>query len=145
METLAKRIQRLRNTLNLNQTDFAGRIGRKQQTIGGWERGDRVPDYAIAALVQTFGVSERWLRTGDGEMFEARADVAAAFASQTERTLAEQFLLKKFRELSPELQNDVLGFCAFLIDENAKHLKKCLDEVADASSESGNVGDDSTP
>ena len=80
METLAKRIQRLRNTLNLNQTDFAGRIGRKQQTIGGWERGDRVPDYAIAALVQTFGVSERWLRTGDGEMFEARADVAAAFA-----------------------------------------------------------------
>lgn len=50
METLAKRIQRLRNTLNLNQTDFAGRIGRKQQTIGGWERGDRVPIMRLPRL-----------------------------------------------------------------------------------------------
>lgn len=145
MPTLAKRVKALRNALKLSQTEFAKRIGRKQQTITAWENGERnIPDFACLALVQVFNVNETWLRTGVGEMFVQQSETVEPFTGN-KRALAEQYLLEKFRELSPELQNDVLGFCAFLIDENAKHLKKCLDEVADASSESGNVGDVSTP
>lgn len=139
--TIAKRIKALRTALNLSQTVFAEKIGRKQQTITAWESGAReVPDYAYLLIAQSFDCSADWLRTGNGEMFAEQTGTAEETA-RSKRAIAEQYLLEKFRELSPELQTDVLCFCAFLIDQNAKHLKKRLDEVVDASSVDGDVGD----
>lgn len=64
------RIRELRKALNLNQTDFGNRIGIKQGSVAGYESGARVPlDSVILSICREFNVSERWLRTGEGEMF----------------------------------------------------------------------------
>ena len=65
-----ERIKLLRKALELNQTDFGARIGVKQGTVAAYESGARVPlDSVIVSICREFGVSESWLRSGDGEMF----------------------------------------------------------------------------
>lgn len=65
-----KRIKEIRIELGLNQTDFGNRIGLKQSSIASYENGTRQPlDTVIASICREFGVSESWLRTGEGEPF----------------------------------------------------------------------------
>ena len=60
----------LRKALELNQTDFGARIGVKQGTVAAYESGARVPlDSVGVSICREFGVSESWLRSGEGEMF----------------------------------------------------------------------------
>ena len=65
-----ERITLLRKALELNQTDFGARIGVKQGTVAAYESGARVPlDSVVVSICREFGVSESWLRSGEGEMF----------------------------------------------------------------------------
>lgn len=65
-----ERIKLLRKSLELNQTDFGARIGVKQGTVAAYESGARVPlDSVVVSICREFGVSESWLRSGEGEMF----------------------------------------------------------------------------
>ena len=65
-----ERIKLVRKALELNQTDFGARIGVKQGTVAAYERGARVPlDSVVVSICREFGVSESWLRSGEGEMF----------------------------------------------------------------------------
>lgn len=69
-----ERIKALRKALGLTQSDFAERIGSVQNTITGYETGRRVPSNQVISLIcREFNVDERWLRTGDGDMFIARS------------------------------------------------------------------------
>ena len=70
-----ERIKQLRKHLSLNQTEFGARIGVKQTTIAGYERGASTPlDAVVSAICREFNVSERWLREGEGEMFLPQDD-----------------------------------------------------------------------
>lgn len=76
------RIKTLRKALGLNQTQFGERIGVKQNTVAVYELGRAVPSESVITLIQReFGVSEEWLRTGEGEMFvpRSREEEIAAF------------------------------------------------------------------
>lgn len=65
-----ERIRKLRKALDLTQREFAERIGVKQNTIATYEIGRSEPiDAVISLICREFGVSETWLRTGNGEMF----------------------------------------------------------------------------
>ena len=65
-----ERIKLVRKALELNQTDFGARIGVKQGTVAAYESGARVPlDSVVVSICREFGVSESWLRSGEGEMF----------------------------------------------------------------------------
>ena len=78
-----ERIKQLRKHLGLNQTEFGARIGVKQTSIAGYETGARVPiDAVITSICREFGVSERWLRTGEGDPFPkmTRAQEISAYA-----------------------------------------------------------------
>lgn len=64
------RVKLLRKALGLNQTEFGARLGVAQSTVGGWEGGFRdISDAIVKSICREFGVSEAWLRTGEGEMF----------------------------------------------------------------------------
>ena len=66
-----ERIKQIRAYLKMNQTEFGEHIGVKQTTVAGYESGIRVPsDAVILSISREFGVSETWLRTGEGEMME---------------------------------------------------------------------------
>lgn len=78
-----ERIKQLRKHLGLNQTEFGARIGVKQTSIAGYETGARVPiDAVITSICREFGVSELWLRTGEGDPFPkmTRAQEISAYA-----------------------------------------------------------------
>lgn len=65
------RLKLLRRKEGLNQVDFGERIGVLGTAVSRWERGDRdISDMAIRSICREFGVSETWLRTGEGEMYQ---------------------------------------------------------------------------
>lgn len=72
-----ERIKKLRKTLDLTQREFGDRIGVKPNTIATYEIGRNQPiDAVISLICREFNVSETWLRTGEGEMFDQREENA---------------------------------------------------------------------
>ena len=66
-----ERIKQLRKVLDLTQQKFADKLGVKRNTVGQWECGiNAITDRVIFSICREFDVSEEWLRTGEGEMFE---------------------------------------------------------------------------
>ena len=65
-----ERIKQIRRELGLTQTEFAERIGLKQNSIALIESGKRnISDQAVLSICREYGVNEEWLRTGDGDKF----------------------------------------------------------------------------
>ena len=64
------RIRLIRKEAGLTQTRFGERLGGMTlSTVQKWELGHNQPDAASIRLIcDTFGISERWLLTGEGEM-----------------------------------------------------------------------------
>lgn len=72
-----ERIKKLRKTLGLTQQEFADRLGTTRNNIAGYEIDRRSPSSSVISLIcREFGVSEEWLRTGEGEMFAPEAEDA---------------------------------------------------------------------
>lgn len=68
--TIHERIRELRNTLNLSQPEFGKSIGLSQSSLTMIETGNRkVTDRTISYISMAYNVSENWLRTGEGNMF----------------------------------------------------------------------------
>ncbi len=64
------RLKILRKTLKLTQEEFAARIGIKRNSYANYEIGRNKPiDAVVFSICREYGVSETWLRTGEGEMF----------------------------------------------------------------------------
>lgn len=62
------RIKEVRQGAELTQAQFADRLNISRNYVALMEIGDRVPsDRTIADICREFGVSESWLRTGNGE------------------------------------------------------------------------------
>lgn len=69
------RLKKLRKELDLTQQAFADKIGMKQNTIAQYEMGRTTPsDAIIFSICREFGVNEKWLKSGEGEMFEELTD-----------------------------------------------------------------------
>lgn len=68
---MEKRIKQIRKENGLTQVDFGKRIGVKGNTVTNYETGSRKPtDAVILSICREFNVKEKWLRTGNGEMYE---------------------------------------------------------------------------
>ena len=76
MSTINERVRALRKHLKLTQKQFGKRIGVKSQDqVAGIERGScGVNETKILLICKEFGVSEKWLRNGEGEMFDVASD-----------------------------------------------------------------------
>ena len=61
---------RLAQNPKMSQDAFGAKIGITGAAVSRIESGDRnVTDQVIVSICREFGVSEEWLRTGQGEMF----------------------------------------------------------------------------
>ena len=68
------RIKQVRKSAGLTQTAFGDRIGISQNYVAQIEGGSREPgDRTVRDICREFGVSETWLRTSAGEMFQAKS------------------------------------------------------------------------
>lgn len=68
---IAQRIKALRKALGKTQTEFGVPLGASRDVINNVENGRAVPgEVILKAIIREYGVSEIWLRTGEGEMFK---------------------------------------------------------------------------
>ncbi|MCL2410691.1 MAG: helix-turn-helix domain-containing protein [Treponema sp.] len=91
---ISKRIKHLRQTLNMTQIEFAKAIYISNGYIAELEcEHRRVNDRIIHLIALTFGANEKWLKSGEGEMFY--------------RTPGEklQRMVSLFNELPPNFQD----------------------------------------
>lgn len=73
MTSIGDRIRTERKALNKSQKEFAQALGLSENFIWMIEKGDRVPsDRTITDICREFGVSEMWLRTGEGKPYPER-------------------------------------------------------------------------
>jgi transcriptional regulator with XRE-family HTH domain len=103
--TVNKRIKEARLALNMTQVDFAKTIYISNGYIAELENEHRVANDRIIHLIAlTFGISEQWLKTGEGEMFNKTPE------EKRER------INSLFDELDPYFQDYVLKQIAQLIE-----------------------------
>lgn len=73
--TIGERVKAIRKAsgVKVSQGDFARPLGVKSTAISRIENGERgLTDQMILTICRVYGVSEKWLRTGEGEMFVRR-------------------------------------------------------------------------
>lgn len=102
--TVNKRIRQVRQALNMTQIDFSKAIYVSNGYTAEIENEHRsANDRIIHLICLTFGVSEIWLKTGKGEMFQT---------SPIER---KERILSLFNELNPRFQEYALSVIDQLI------------------------------
>lgn len=67
---IQERVKALRKHFDLSQAEFGKQLGVSRDVISNLEYGRvAVSDLIINMICAKFGVNEKWLRTGEGEMF----------------------------------------------------------------------------
>lgn len=124
------RLKELRKALNLTQQKFADKLGVKQNTIAQYEMGRNDPsDAVIISICREFGVSEAWLRNGEGEMFipmtldEEIASFIGGIQADIEPTFQKRFI-SALAKLSPEEWKTIEHIMRNMIDEREKGGEK---------------------
>ena len=109
--TTSDRIRHLRkDVLGLSQAEFAEKIGLKQAGLSAIERETvSVTDRVIKAICSSFGISETWLRTGEGEMYSKEELFSLdRFAAEHGASELELAIVKAYFELDPAIRRAVL-------------------------------------
>lgn len=107
--TVNERIRQARQALNMSQTDFSRAICVSSGYTAEIENGHRTANDRIIRLIRlTFGVNEKWLKTGKGEMFQS------APVEKKER------IISLFNELNPQYQDYALTVVDHLLQLQKK-------------------------
>lgn len=113
MSTLGERLKLARERTGLKQTQVKERTNINNKTLSGYENNVSEPDAAtLAILADLYGVSYKWLLTGEGSMINE----SNKLSDQAEKDIAKR--IQKFRE---EIENsDGLAFNGEPLSEEAK-------------------------
>lgn len=111
------RLKDLRRELGYTQQEFAEKIGIKRNTFAQYENGRNEPiDAVIKLICDTFHVSEKWLRTGEGEMF--------IHVSRDDELL--NLIEKSMTEESGEIKR---RFATAIMKLNSEQIQACTDWI----------------
>jgi len=139
---LHDRIKQVRKALELTQREFGERIGLKANSVTLIEKGRNTSDQTVFAICREFGVNEKWLRTGEGEMFNpAPADHLEILVRERHLTHNDYVLMEKFINLKPEGRQAVMDYITEVVKEmNSPESRKFPSnaEVAAAMAPVGN-------
>jgi transcriptional regulator with XRE-family HTH domain len=99
----------VRKALGLSQREFGKKINVSQGYFSNIElRQRRVNDRIITLICSVYGVSESWLRTGDGAMFDQNLDSAV------------EGIVRNFKKLDGLLQDYVIKQLDLLVEYQEK-------------------------
>lgn len=107
-----ERIQILRKALKKTQQEFGDICGKSRTAIAKYETNKSVPDDAFIKLIcLKFNVNEKWLRTGEGDMFVDDDDaIFKAFAQKYNLSATEQELVRYGLSLTSQQRADILSY-----------------------------------
>lgn len=124
MSEINSRIAAVINASGLTKTAFAERLKVSQQHISRLAKDGTPSDRTIVDICREFGVSEHWLRTGEGEMF-------VRLSREEEIT---KFLMTVIRDPDSEFQRRFVSVLARLTPEQWQLMeqmaRKLLQEQA---------------
>lgn len=110
------RIKAIRKNAKMTQQAFADALGLTQNFITQVETGAKnVSDRTVRDICREFGVSEKWLRTGEGEPYLKEEDVTS--------------LLSRLEESDDPFIIDVIRAYMNLNDNGRKVLKDLCDDL----------------
>lgn len=120
MNDISSRISAVIKSSGLTKTAFSKKIGLSQPFVSQLASGDATPsDRTIVDICREFGVSEHWLRTGEGEMF-------VRLSREEEIT---KFAMSVIRDPDSEFQRDLLATMAKLGPAQWQLMEQMLDEL----------------
>lgn len=120
------RIKEVREHFKLTQTEFGERLGVSRDVIGNIEynrlKNPKQKEPIIKLICSTFGVNEIWLRTGEGEMFQAMTEneELAAYLGDVMHDEPESFrrrLTLEMKNWTPEVWQMLEEICRRLATE----------------------------
>ena len=123
-DTTNSRIKEVRKAKGLSQAAFGAPFGANRDMINNVENGRAaVSDIMIASICRTYGVNERWLRTGEGEMFVqiSRDEEVMAFVGDVMRGEEDNFrrrFLLALSRMPEERWADIEAFARQITAEN---------------------------
>lgn len=112
------RIKEMRISRGLSQKALASRIGVSDAAVSKIESGTNNPaDRTIMLIADVLGVSESWLRTGEGDP-EPKPVSSAMDALVKERNLSEldRNMLESFLSLSPQQREAFNAFAKSMLN-----------------------------
>jgi len=87
-----QRIKQVRNAIGLSQAKFAGRMAISSSYLAEIELNKKeATERVIRLLAVEFNVSDNWIRTGEGEMFNAEMDAQIATIVSLFKSLSQNF------------------------------------------------------
>jgi len=122
----------------MSQEAFGNKIGLKKSAISLLESGrNSLSEQTILSICREFGVSEDWLRTGEGDIFlPEKSSVADEVAERLDLNGLERAILGAYLDLPKEIRDN---FCAGVYDK----LFKIKKEPTSGESEAGKQGETS--
>lgn len=120
------RVREVREHLGLSQAQFGERLGVSRDVISNIEynrlKNPKQKEPIIKLICSTFGVNEIWLRTGEGEMFQAMTEneELAAYLGDVMHDEPESFrkrLTLEMKNWTPEVWQMLEEICKRLATE----------------------------
>ena len=120
MSEINSRISSVIRASGLTKTAFGERLNVSQSHVSRLANGETAPsDRTIVDICREFGVSEHWLRTGEGEMF-------VRLSREEEIT---KFLMTVIRDPDSEFQRQLLSTMAKLEPAQWQLMEQMLDDL----------------
>lgn len=123
-----------KDVLDMTQADFANKVKISRSNLGNVETGRiSVTDRLLTDICNAFSLSETWLRTGQGEMYEeTETTLFAAFAKQYDLSEAEQKAARYLLQLSSEERQQILHHVVGLAEAITSGKQTSSDQAIDA-------------
>lgn len=117
--TIGERIKILRKEKCLSMEDFGAIIGMGRSAVSRIENGvNGTTDQTIRSICREFGVSEQWLRTGEGEIFEqTRASVLDRLSTEYDLSREQRSVIEAFLDLDPQERDVILKYVHKVYDK----------------------------
>lgn len=120
------RIKALRERLGKSQDEFGKDIGLTRNYISLIENGQRnLSDQSIKVLCSLYDVNEKWLRTGNGEMF----------IPKTKNEQINEMLIDVLKCEDSDFKKRLITALSKLDDTGWNALEKFIDSIANQSQE----------
>lgn len=129
MSELCDRIKEIRKSNDLTMEQFGARIGLGKSAVNKIEKGiNGTTDQTIQSICREFGVSEVWLRTGQGQMLDDSADsILDRLAAEYHLDDRKRAILTAFLKLSSPDQDAVLRYVSGVAAELSAQKPDPLD------------------
>ena len=128
--TQGERVKEIRKSLEMTMEQFGSRLGVTKVAISRIEKGERnLTEQMSRAICREFNVSEEWLKTGDGEMYQQLSEdeeIAGIVSDLLEEGKDNAFysiileIVKTYSEISPASQKVLMEAAEKLADNLAK-------------------------